>query len=314
MKTVKIFLALTALALTACDDALTEPVNFEVGIAKADNVQIASDGTITAPVGTKLTFNFSGEPDFISFSYDLFNATSSKLSFNSLLSWNDDSDSSLQLFVSESFAGLVRDDAKTDSIAINTHDWKNLSSECVFPVLKNESKASAVQLDEYKGKTITLAFRYKTLSNSGFQPMWTISDLQIDNTVIKTGESAIKIAASAMGFAPFDMFKVSAGEAYNTATIGSGIWDTSNPASLRIRQTSAGRELNEDWLISRPISLPNGKLETGESVAVKNTTDNVTSYSHVFDEDGEYTVRFKAVNYNYKAHSEVERSFRIVIE
>ncbi|MDR1809750.1 MAG: DUF5017 domain-containing protein [Prevotella sp.] len=314
MKISKIIFALMTLALAACDDPLTEPVNFEVKIAEAENIRIAADGTITAPTGTQLTFNFSGEPDFISFSCDLFNATTSELSFSSLLGWNNDNDSSLQLFISDSFTGLAKDDTQADSIAICTHEWKNISDECAFPTLRNETKTSVVPLDEYKGKTITLSFRYKTLSNSGFQPMWTISDLQIDNKVVKTGESAIKIAAAAMGFSPFDMFKVSAGEAYNTATSGSGIWDTSVPASLRIRQSAAGKELNEDWLISRPITLPNGKLETGEAIAIKNTTDRVTSYSHVFDEDGEYTVRFKAANYNYKSHSNVERTFRIIIE
>ena len=307
-------------ALTACDNPLETPVRFNANVEVNDNIAVAPDGTITAAKGSKITFTFDGEPDFISFGYDVFNATTSNLSFNSKLgNWSDDPDNSLQLYISTSFAGLSETDAAADAVLIQNHEWLNISSICEFPTIRNTDANSSISLDEYRGDSITLAFRYKTIDNSGFQSMWTIANLQIDNKVIKTGLSAINVAARTMGFTPFDMMKVNNGDPYEKNTTAGGIWDISKLIDLQnpimvIRQTPANRDLNEDWLVSKRIAIPKGKEEKGEMVSVKNTTDRVTFYSHTFVEEGEYTVTFRASNYNYKANSSIEQIMKIIVE
>ncbi len=315
MKTLKIYwILLISIAFSACENPLDTPVKFEVEVSLSDNITIDGDGIIKAPVGTSITFNFLGEPDFISFSYDLFNETTSTLSFSSLLSWNNDKDNTLQLFVSKSFPGLTKIDAKADSVTIHNHEWINISDRCSFPTERNASETSSISFDEFKGDSVVLAFKYNTINNNGFQPMWTINDLKIDNIVVKTGENALSVPAATMGFTPFDMLNMIPDESAYISNTNGGTWDISTPASLKIRQTASGRSLNEDWLISRPIHIIRGKIEQGSSIAVKNTTDWVSSFTHKFEENGEYTVTFKAANYNYKSNSKTERSFKILIE
>ena len=300
--------------LTACNNPLETPVRFSVNVAQDSNVVTESDGTIVAPKGTKITFNFAGEPDFISFTYDAFFATTAQLSFSTQLgNWGNGPYDNMSLFISNSFAGLSRS-ALADSILIRNHEWVDISSLCEFPEVRGDEATSSILFDEYRGDTITLAFRYKTNSNSDFQPMWTIKKMQIDNRIIKTGLSAINITANTMGFTPFDMMKVSNGNAYETSTTAGGVWDTSNADALQIRQTFTGRDLNEDWLITRQLVIPKGKPEKGETVSIKNTTDRVTSYSHTFADEGEYTVVFKASNHNYKANSSTQQAVKIVIK
>ena len=311
MKNIKTYLFAMLVSLVACDDPLETPVKFNASIEANDNITVESDGTIIAPKGTEITFNFAGEPDFISFAYDIFNATTTELSFTSTLSWARNPDNTLQLFISRSFDGLSKTNAKADSILIQGHEWVNISSDCEFPTLQNGIQAANISLDDYKGDSITLAFRYKTSNNAGIQPMWTISDLQIDNKVIKTGQSSNKTIAATMGLVPFDMIKLS-GDPYETNS-SPGVWNLSDFSSLKIARTATGGNLNEDWLITRRIVIPKGKLEKGKTVAVKNTTNRVNSYKHTFNEEGEYTVVFRATNHNYKANSSVEKNFKVII-
>ena len=61
-------LAFTLVLFPACENEMEQDLEFSVKVAPATNVQI-EDSIVTAPKGTTLKFNFTGEPDFISFSY-----------------------------------------------------------------------------------------------------------------------------------------------------------------------------------------------------------------------------------------------------
>jgi hypothetical protein len=216
--------------------------------------------------------------------------------------------------VSNSFAGLTKTDVKADSLSILNHSWVNISSGCNFPVTQNGTETSTVLLNDYRGDTIVLAFRYKTANSTGFQPMWTINNLQISSTLIRTGKEISNQAAATMSFTPFDMNNLASGDVvYQSGTTG-GVWDISTPASLKIRQTTSGRPMNEDWLISKPIAITRGMTEKGKSVPVKNITVPVDFYTHTFELIGEYFVTFTASNYNYHTHSSIQKTVKIIID
>jgi hypothetical protein len=301
-----------ALMLASCKEELDKSVDFDAAVRNSESFTIDADGVIYASSGTNFSFDFSGDPDFISFSYDLFKATTPTLKFSSLLNWNKDTDHTLQLYISDSFAGLNKTDARGDSTAIADHPWVNISSQCVFPATQNGSENSSVPLNEYRGRTVVLAFRYKTYSNTGWQPMWTVGNLRISNALIVTGVETSVVEAATMGFTPFDMFNP--GDPWQTSTSAAGVWDISAPASLKIRQTQANRDLNEDWLVSRPFEVSSGIVVKGSGTPVKDVSNKVDSFSCTFKEKGEYTATFVARNYNYKNHSEVRKTFRIIIE
>ncbi|MDR1336026.1 MAG: DUF5017 domain-containing protein [Tannerella sp.] len=308
-----VLLCIVPFFLAACTEELDKSVEFDAAVQPAQSHTVDAGGVIHATPGTQIVFDFSGDPDFISFSYEIFKATSPSLRFDSQLSWSADADRTLQLFISDAFAGLSRTDAPADRAAIAGHAWVNLSPQCTFPTVQNGKERSVVTLDDFRGRTATIAFRYKTVNGAAIQPMWTVSDLQLVSTLIATGIEQSAVSASSMDFTPFDMLNLSPGDApYLSGTAG-GVWDTSTPALLRIRQTFAGRDLNEDWLFSRPLEIPAGITTHSAGIAVKNTTASVSSYTHTFTETGEYVLTFIATNYNFKAHSELRKTFRMII-
>jgi hypothetical protein len=311
-RSVFVTLCLGILLFASCEDELDKNVEFKAEVRSSEYITIDAGGVIYAPAGTNIDFDFSGDPDFISFSYNLFKQTTPTLKFTSVLSWNNDTNNTLQLYISGSFAGLNKTDARADSIAIAAHQWVNISPQCAFPATRNGSANSVVLLEEYRGRTIVLAFRYKTVNNTGMQPMWTINNLLVSNTFVGSGEETSVVEAATMGLTPFDMFNLT--DPYQMTTSAGGIWDISTPASLKIRQTQAKRDLNEDWLLSKPFEISSGVVVKGLGTPVKDISNNVNSFSHTFKERGEYTVTFTATNYNFKHHSEVQKTFRMVIE
>jgi hypothetical protein len=187
-----IIIAFTLLLLTACEDVMQQEVDFDVKVEAADFLQFA-DTAIIAPVGSKITFNFEGEPDFISFSYERFLPTNATLKFATQAAWGTSVENTLQVLVSESFGGLTyrlvnnQDsvnvpvfDFDKDSINVSTHEWVDISALCNLPAVANQKREAAIPMNDYRGKNLVIAFRYKTVNATDWQPSWTISDLMID--------------------------------------------------------------------------------------------------------------------------------------
>lgn len=302
-----ILLALVAVLFAACSDPLKEPVSFDVEIENAQSYQFV-DTAYVIPAGTELTFNFDGEPDFISFTYDRFLPTNASLEFTVQAAWGTHIENTLAVLVSDSFEGLVLDDFTKDSQNIKAAEWKDLSAEADLPVAANQSKDVKINLNDYRGKDMVLAFRYKTSFAEDWQPSWTISDLEMVNSRITDNSFVSNILAATMGFAPFDM--LNSDDAYNNEYL-SGVWDATNPVSMRMRQTARNNELNEDWLVTKPINVSAGLIEKSVSQGVKNTTLRVESYTYKFDNVGEYVLTFKASNHNYRYQSDVERVINV---
>ena len=242
----------------------------------------------------------------------MFNETDATLNFDSKVSWNDNADN-LSLFISTTFAGLQGDDAQADGLLVSSHEWTDISDRCTWPSVRNDEQHTAVDLSAYRGQDVVLAFRYKTSDNSGFQPMFTISDLRVNNRVIKTGLQTDSVVASNMGLRALDMLQLDSDSAAYANSTAQGTWDTSNPNSIVIRQSTKGRDLNEDWLISRPIRIITGKVSELDSHPIKNFYLDIDSYDYEFTETGTYTLTFRAANANYKHQSTTEKTFTFII-
>lgn len=301
--------ALVLVLLSSCENELERKLSFDVSVTPASNLQIV-DTVITATKGSKIQFNFAGEPDFISFSYSLFNTSRSVLTFNSQPAWGTHIQNTLSVFVAESSDTLLLTNAKQDSINLANRVWTDITSLCNLPTTANQTKKSTVSLNDYKGKKMLLAFRYKTEYAADWQPTWTISNLQINDTVISTNAKASGSIAATMGFKPFDMLNLT--NPYLSAD-AAGVWNLTNPASIVIKRTPSGSALNTDWLISKPIQITEGVTTLSSVYPVKNTTSSVESFTHQFDNSGEYTVVFKASNKNYVYSESTEKRFKIII-
>lgn len=294
---------------SACENELEKQLKFEVRVAPADNVVI-TDSVITAPKGTTLQFDFAGEPDFISFSFDRFNPTKSVLTFSTQAAWGTHIENTLNVFLAETSDTLLLTDAKKDSSMIANRQWKDITALCNLPATANTTKNATVSLNEYRGKKVNLAFRYKTEFVADWQPTWTISNLQVNDTVINTNTKTATTLAVAMGLKPFDMLNLT--NPYTSADLA-GVWNTTNTAAIVIKRTASGGALNTDWLVSKPLEIAKGVHTLSDKVSVKNTTSEVSSYAHLFSVSGEYIITFAASNHNYLYNESAERKIKVII-
>ncbi len=310
MKQIRYTILLLAVVLTACQDALKQPLKFSVSVAPNDSVQQVSDTSYTAPVGTSVKFLFSGEPDFISLTYNIFNETRPTLSFDHTFSWNKNNNN-LQLLISPDFNGLSKSDAHADSALLRNHAWIDLTDSVVWAEGLNEVSHNEIDLTPYRGKKLTLAFRYH--APAGLQPMFTLSGLQIQSRLVKTGAISSTTEMSAMGWQAFDMLSLTPDSAaYHTGN-GFAEWDLSDLTSIKYRQNKAQRAENEDWLLTRAVYIPLGKDDASVSAAIKNIYLNVEEYDFTFSESGEYILVFYASNANFEQRLQTTRTIKFVI-
>jgi hypothetical protein len=302
-------LSLVLILLSACENELEQGLIFDVSVTPADNVQIA-DSVVTAPKGTTLKFNFKGEPDFISFSYNRFNTTKSVLTFSTQPAWGTHIQNTLNVYLFETSDTLLLNNPKLDSTTIVNRQWTDITSQCNLPVTANVTNKASVSLNDYRGKKVCLAFRYKTDYATDWQPTWTISNLQVNDTVINTTTKTKTVLAATMGFKPFDLLNMV--NPYATAATA-GVWNVATPAAMVMTRSVAGAALNTDWLITKPIEIAKGINTLSSVIPVKNTTVSVGSYSYQFTNAGEYTITFFASNANYVRQLTTERKVKVII-
>ena len=308
-----IVLLISILALSACTDELKKDVQFNAVIQ--NDLTLNEDGMYEAKVGTKVVFALETNADFVSSSYEIFNESMAQLSFLTTVNWADNQDN-LHLYISTDFPGLSKN-YDEDLALVHSHAWRDISSLCKWPASRNATDTTLIDMTEFKNQQVVLAFQYKTNYNSATQPMFVIHQLSIDSYVRKTGELIVSSPALSMGLQPFDAMTNDA-SAYESQQ-SAGKWDISfsdatDKTAIKIRQTNAGKALNEDWLISQPIAIPRGKVQNGSTYTIKNIHTSADSYSLVLSEEGEWTITFYAANENYKFSSNTEQTFKFIVK
>lgn len=311
MKIKYILFSFSLLALfSSCENELMQEVSFDVAVAPAEGLTI-TDTLITAPKGSMINFNFAGEPDFISMSYEHFTPSYSELIFSTMVAWGTHYENTLSVYVSDQFQGLALNDFKLDSAAIASHTWTDITALSNLPAAVNTKKQAIVDMTQYRGKNVVIAFHYHPITSDDLQPSWQIFDLNLKNSLVPDSSLLSTYLASTMGFSPFDMFKGDT-TAYKSEAIA-GTWSVSNPALMEIKRSSRYAALNNDWLISKPVAVPLGKTVSSQVFPLKNIGNYLESYKYKFDKPGEYVVSFKASNVNYMSKSSVVRTVKLLI-
>ncbi|MEA4937391.1 MAG: DUF5017 domain-containing protein [Paludibacter sp.] len=295
---------------SSCENELMQEVSFDVTVAPKEGLTI-TDTLITAAKGSTIHFNFTGDPDFISFSYERFIATNAELNFSTQAAWGTHVENSLSVYVSDEFPGLALNKFALDSVAIVNHSWTNVSTLSNLPTVVNVKKQAVINMNEYRGKNVVIAFQYHPNFIDDWQPTWMISDLNIRNTLVTDNSLVSTYLAATMGFSPFDMLKKDS-TAYKSESVA-GVWYVNNPAAIEIKRTARANPLNNDWLISKPIAIPLGLTETSAVTPLKNISYNIESYDYKFDKPGTYVISFKASNRNYKVSSSKVETVKVLI-
>lgn len=310
---------------TGCDDVLDEKVRFDMTVV-SEGSSIIKD-TLVVKKSTDVQFNFSGNPDFITFYsgesghvYAYRDRTllskddiTSELKFSSFAQYGT-IPGAFKVYLSTTFGEMSLDrDKKTDSTKIVAHNWIDISDQCNLPTTSSTTLRDAVvPLDDYLGQNLIIAFLYQPLNNTAAQPTWEIQSLRIVNTSKTDGSESI-LAASSMGLTPFDMYAAGTA-AYQSGTV-SGIWNLSNiaatPPRVRMQSSSIGVDINKDWLITKPIVINACTPDTG--IGIKTITNRLDSYTYRYNAAGVYTITVIGRNNNVEASSEVIREIVIKV-
>lgn len=311
--------------LTGCDDGLKEKVKFDMTVESEGSSTIKD--TLVVKKSTPVQFNFSGNPDFITFFsgesghvYEYRERTllskdeiTSELKFSSFAQYGT-IPGSLKVYLSSTFGEMsLNKDKNADSIKIDTHNWIDISDLCNLPTTSSTTLRDAtVPLDNYLGQNLVIAFLYQPLNNTAAQPTWEIQSLKIVNTSKTDGSESI-LAGGNMGLTPFDMYAAGAA-AYQSGTT-SGIWNLSNitatPPRVRMQSSSIGAAINKDWLITKPIVINACTPDAG--IGIKTITNRLDNYTYQYDKTGTYTVTMIGRNNNFEHSSEIIREIMIKV-
>lgn len=300
----------------SCENELYQDVNFDVNISPESIVSAIND-TIVLNSNTPVKFNIVGEPDLITFfsgeknheyeKRELYTTpieeiVSSELSFSHLPRYGV-IPGTLKVYFSTDFNGLLLNNKTQDSIAVLNHNWIDVTDKCNLSTLTNREQKTTLSVKDFLQDNLTIAFQYITNQNENIQPSVEIKGLEIVNTM-KNGDKIV-IKAIDMGFAPIDLNEIVTpyiSNVYNAR----GKWYlgrlSENPSVMRIELSYVDESMNNDWLISNPITLNKRLADNG--IQIKDITVELNDYNYVFTTPGVYRTTFVGRNYNYKNFSE----------
>ncbi|AYD47593.1 DUF5017 domain-containing protein [Arachidicoccus soli] len=304
MKPVRLIIGVVALAAFAsCSKKLsTDPLSFAV-----------STNSTTYHVGDTVQFTFTGNPDIISFysgedghNYDYKSRTTitgtPKLSFTSYVHYGTEANqpNSMQLMVSNDFTGTY------DSAHITQATWTNISNRFVFPTNSGQTLASdTASLSDFlaQGKPIYVAFHY-TGNSSGTQRTWQITNFSF-NLLLADSSTLIPITdLKSAGWFPVNLLA--------TAVTKWSTNYTASPPNLNLAGTGGGKPNSDNWLITKLLYL--NSVSPDVAVPIKNITQKVSSYDHVFTQPGTYKVVFLAANATADEQQSVTKEVDLTIQ
>lgn len=329
--------AFTILAFASCNDELEKKVSMDV-MASAENAEMDGN-TLVVQKGRMVTFNISGNPDFITFfsgenghEYEKRNLTEtpieeigeSRLEFHTKTQYGSTAtvENSFRVYLSTTFEGLYKNDKVKDStIVVNALDngtWIDITDQCNIPQTAGKTSSPvSISMSEYLGKRFAIAFKYEPGSNASAQPRWEVHNLKIVNTSKETGEIIGTVGASNFGFTPLNMYATNNADAYKTVTNNTeGVWNLNNlngnSPYMFVHSTGGGKDLRKVWLVSSAVVINGRQPDAG--IGIKTISNNpVTNYSYTYEKAGEYTVTFIAKNANFENTSEVIKELKIKV-
>ena len=267
-----------------------------------------------------ITFNFSGNPDVISFfsgengkKYAQLGRESAagtpKLAFTSLRAQGSQP-GSLQLMVSTDFPGIGADSSATVA-RIAAASWTDITSRAILSAGASVASGSVDLTDiAAGGKPVFLAFKYTGTAGT-VQNKWTISGLTVTNTLADGTVYTIgNLCTAAIANYGVSTIFSPGWVAYRVS--GGANWAPGSSLIITGAATAAGSTGNsEAWAFSGPINL--NKVSGDVGTAIKEASTRVSSYNYAFSTPGEYTVTFRAANTNVYGSHDVIKEMTLTI-
>lgn len=266
---------------------------------------------------------------------DISQIESSELSFTIKTLWGNANayKNTLHMYMSTNFNGLYKDDFEADCKLVQEFQWDTWIADDVLPTNGSQTIPYTMDMTPYIGQNITFAISYQGQTLEAAQPRYEFHDMKITN-VYKNGK-IVEVPAIEFGFTPVNVSSVnpdpkqvtglqkdgsfwdSEGNLiteklqYGTIAVSSdveGMWSLYNlsnsggyfyiHSSTSDAKGENGVSLKNSWLVSDYLVVNSCSPDQG--VAVKNMSNNITSYDYTYNEIGTYKAVFVMTNSNYK--------------
>ncbi|HSC51992.1 MAG TPA: DUF5017 domain-containing protein [Phnomibacter sp.] len=335
-----IFLATCGAALMAsCNKNVVELTDINSFNVKADSTRAAEPTNDTAyyTLGSKATFNFSGNPAFITFfsgevgrRYIYRNRKTatgiSKLVFTSALNAGVQPNS-LRVMLSSDFKGVVSKMNVVGGIPTNTLVYDSVATLAniaaatwadITPTdLANSATAKTSTIDlstvAAAGKKVFIAFKYLAQSGS-IQNKWTITNLGVTNSLPDNTTYTIgSLAAANTAIVNYGASLFSPGWVAYTATNNYN-WVVSAGTSLVITgaSTAAAATSNvEAWTFMGSLDLNSVAPDFG--VPLKDISAAPLPYQYAYPSTGKYDAVFAATNFTAYTSDTITRKIPVSI-
>ncbi|WP_341838763.1 DUF5017 domain-containing protein [Chitinophaga caseinilytica] len=290
-----VFSLAAAIALAACNKDKVEMPGFEVRTSAQ-----------TYKVGDSVRFEFSGNPDNITFfsgepghNYEFRKRTRAandlRIEFSTLVR-SGLIYPNLQLMVSGDFNGK----ATTADLAAAT--WTDISDRAVFSTGTDNTPSGIISLKEFsKGlhdtARVYVAFRYTDYKKPQGQNLWAVRTFSATN-VSDDGVVTPLAVMSTGGWQQVDV--------KNPVRV----W-TITTAQLLMQNSSATVDDNEDWVISKGFDPRQIAPDAG--TALKNISTVLSGHSYVYTKPGTYKVVFEASAVRYNGEKRLTREITLTI-
>ncbi|MEV4886380.1 DUF5017 domain-containing protein [Chitinophaga ginsengisegetis] len=262
--------------------------------------------SLTYKAGDTVTFNFTGNPDNITFysgepghNYEFRDRTTAEndlqINFKSLVQFGLIY-KNLQLLVSNNYSGAA------DTTSVRAATWTDISDRAVFSTGQDNTPSGTISLKEFAdpkntAARIYVAFKYTDYKKTQGQNRWVIRTFEANNISADGVVSPLAVLSSG-GWKAFD-FK-------NPASV----WSVTT-AQLLMFGGNKDADDNEDWVITKGFDPFYIKPDAG--VALKNISTVLPSYKYVYAKPGTYKVIFdvSAVRYNGEKRTTKELTLTI---
>ena len=312
------------LLCTSCDNLDLEIPTLNVRVDTENAVTIDENNIPVFKKGENVKFNIDARADMITFysgepgmMYKHRDRTSIDgdpyMQFNVELEGTGMPDGSLQVLLSSDFAGFTKE-SETDAKRIQNATWVNISDQCNIPTTPNTTNVSPrIDLEDYAGKPLYVAFRCVRPKNSGEWPRYQIKNLTISNEADGTSYSVMNTGNA--GWTVYDFNAPANTDPYlaNGGGASNRVWDIRNAATdNRIYIGYSSSVAYDDWAVTEAIDLTSVSPDLGEGIKAYDD-DRVTDYQYIYNTTGVFTVTFVAFNSRFSEKETVIKEVMIKV-
>lgn len=305
MQKLILFISIASLFFSGCSEKDIETPDFDVSVTKN-----------TFKVNDSVTFNFTGNPDNITF-YS--GEAGSK--YEKRFQFTSDNGTLLLDFVSQTKAGatlpqnlsvLVSTDfsGKYHSASVKSANWTNITNRVKLATTNSDVSSGIINLDDLKvkGKPMFIAFRYLSENpTTTAQRYWNIGRMNFINRVVDNDDFALTSTIEKGLFKIVDLEG-----SINKWQINTG---TATSHRLIHIENAINSPHDDDWIISRPFYVFETVGHVKNSINVKSiSADAPTGFTYKYSTPGTYKATFVAMNANRDTQKEVVKEVSITIE